>query len=302
MIKNMEPVHHVKTKAGMNTKELLEEYEQCGVMGAGRIGKAYRVMRKMFKEKNKIFLGIAGCMVPGGMKETIHQILSSGKINVFVTTGAMLTHDTIEAIGEKHYKGNAYANDAELNEKGIDRMWDSFMKNEVYIKLEKFVKENQKEIEKAESVGEILTILGKKLPENSILNICYRKKIELFCPAFEDCGIALMIWGLGIRPKTDMLKDLDKMMKIAWESKQNAIIYVGGGVPKNYIQQALQLANPAKYAVQITTDFPHWGGSSGAELREGISWGKLAKNAEYANVYCDATIALPLLWSSVQEK
>jgi deoxyhypusine synthase len=73
-------------------------------------------------------------------------------------------------------------------------------------------------------------------------------------------------------------------------------------VPKNYIQQALQLSKGAAYAVQITMDRPEPGGSSGAELSEGISWGKLKEDAQFANVICDVTIALPLLRAAVMDR
>ncbi|MCL6500762.1 MAG: deoxyhypusine synthase family protein, partial [Candidatus Pacearchaeota archaeon] len=78
--------------------------------------------------------------------------------------------------------------------------------------------------------------------------------------------------------------------------------YIGGGVPKNYIQQALQFAKPADYGIQITTDRPEPGGSSGAPLREGISWGKLSSRAEFVDVFCDATIALPLLYAALNDR
>ncbi len=79
------------------------------------------------------------------------------------------------------------------------------------------------------------------------------------------------------------------------------MIYVGGGVPKNFIQQSLQFSKGADYGIQITTDRVEPGGSSGALLKEGISWGKMNKNADFVDVSCDATIALPLIYGAIKK-
>jgi len=50
-----------------------------------------------------------------------------------------------------------------------------------------------------------------------------------------------------------------------------------------------------KYAVQIVADPPHWGGLSGCTFSEAVSWGKIAKDADKVSVYCDGTIALPII-------
>jgi deoxyhypusine synthase len=116
-----------------------------------------------------------------------------------------------------------------------------------------------------------------------------------------------MVWGRlasGKNISIDVFDDMKEIIDIAWSSKKNGVIYLGGGVPKNFIQQSLQFSKGADYGVQITTDRPEPGGSSGAPLEEGISWGKMKQNAkkeeDYIDIFCDATIALPLLLASVK--
>ncbi len=94
---------------------------------------------------------------------------------------------------------------------------------------------------------------------------------------------------------------MKEIISTAWDSKKNGVIYIGGGLPKNFIQQSMQFSKGASYGVQISTDMPQWGGSSGANLCEGISWGKMKEQGKYIDVYCDATIALPLIWASVKD-
>ena len=147
--------------------------------------------------------------------------------------------------------------------------------------------------------------IGELAPNRGILKICYEKKIPIFCPALSDSGIGLMIWGKKAKGKRelniqiDAFEDLKEIINLVWDAKKVGIIYLGGGVPKNYIQQALQFTKGANYGIQITTDRAESGGSSGAPLKEGVSWGKMNKDALFVNVPCDVTVALPLIWGSV---
>jgi len=237
------------------------------------------------------------------MRNIIIEMLKNNYVDVFVTTGANLTHDLIEALGEKHYQGTENIDDRELNEQGIDRIYNVFMKNRVYEKLEDFFEKNWLEISKTSNIKEFLWKLGSLVGEDSILGICYKKKIPLFCPAIADSGIGLMVWGRKVQGKQiniDAFEDMKEIIDIAWTAKKRGVVYIGGGVPKNFIQQSLQFSKGADYGIQITTDRAESGGSSGAPLREGISWGKMKKEGKYVNVFCDAVIALPLIYAFVK--
>lgn len=302
----MKPVKHIKITKGMSISHLLKEMESTNVIGAGRMGKAASVLEAMLKDNDcKIFLGIAGAMVPSGMREIMLDMLESGHINVFVTTGANLTHDLAEALGFSHYQGDELADDAKLNKKGLVRMYDSYMPAKVYEKMEDFFEKNWKEFENCNNIKEFLWILGKLTPKRSLLKICYEKKIPVFCPAISDSGIGLMVWGRlakGKRINVNAFDDMKEILDIAWTCKKAGVIYLGGGVPKNYIQQSMQFSKGAYYGIQITTDREEYGGSSGAKLKEGISWGKLKEKARYVDVSCDVTIALPIIWAAVKER
>ncbi|MBW3001988.1 deoxyhypusine synthase [Candidatus Woesearchaeota archaeon] len=301
----MKPVNHITVQKGMKVSDLVNQMANSGVMGAGRVAKASNILFEMLSDKDcTVFLGLAGAMVPGGMKNVLVDMLASGKIKVFVTTGANLTHDIFEALGFNHFQGSAKADDAELHKKGIDRIYDTFLKNDVYEKMEDFFKENYYTLSQTKNIKEFLWKLGEILPgKDSILKICFEKKIPIFCPGIADSGIGLMIWGRQAEGKKfdlPVFEDMKEIISTAWDSKKNGVIYIGGGLPKNFIQQSMQFSKGASYGVQISTDMPQWGGSSGANLCEGISWGKMKEEGKYIDVYCDATIALPLIWASVK--
>jgi len=113
----------------------------------------------------------------------------------------------------------------------------------------------------------------------------------------------------GLKPLViDEIKDNYEIFSIKKASKKTGVIYVGGGVPKNYIQQTAYLEDlfglpdsGHDYGIQITTDRPEWGGLSGATFKEGFSWGKEMPSGMYVTCYCDATIALPLVVKAVLE-
>jgi deoxyhypusine synthase len=301
-----EKVNQIDLKKDMKVSELTEEMSKSGVMGAGRIAKAVEIYKDMKKNNAAIFFGLAGAMVPGGMKNIIIDLIEKGYISVLVSTGANLTHDVIEALGYSHLQGKSDADDAELRKKGIDRIYDSFMPSKVYVAMEKFFNQHFDELSRQKNIKDFLWKLGSLLPDDrqnkSILKTCFAHKVPLFCPAIADSGIGLMIWSnIAQNKSTDInaFDDLKEIIDIAWTNKVKGVVYIGGGVPKNYIQQAMQFSTPAQFGIQITMDRPEHGGSSGAELREGISWGKISEKGKFTDVICDATIALPLIAASV---
>jgi deoxyhypusine synthase len=299
----MEPVKPIKLREGISVKELVGQMKEAG-FGARKIGRASGVAKKMFADEEcKVFFGLAGAMVPAGMKQIVIDLINEKKIDVLVSTGANLTHDLIEALGDEHYHCDVW-DDEEFHEKGLDRMYNVLMKNEVYVKLEKFFEDNWDELKKCKTIKELLKKVGEILPDdsNSILKSCYKNNVQLYCPALADSGIGLMIWGrkaAGKEIKIDAFEDMKEIIDFSWTAKKTGVIYVGGGVPKNFVQQSLQFSKGADYGIQITTDRQESGGSSGASLEEGKSWGKMKKEADFVDIFCDATIAMPLVFCNL---
>ena len=99
----MEPVKSMKIKPEMKVTELVAQMKETG-FGARKINKASEIAKKMFADSEcTTFLGLAGAMVPAGMKQIIIDMIQEDKIKVLVTTGANLTHDLIEALNHCHY-------------------------------------------------------------------------------------------------------------------------------------------------------------------------------------------------------
>ncbi len=296
----MKKIEAVKSR--INVNELIKEMGKGG-FGGRRLSETIDVIEAMIKDKEcKVFLGFAGALVPAGMKNLVIEMIENKYVDVIVSTGANLTHDLIEALGGSHLQGNENLDDEKLNEKGFDRIYDVLMDNEVYKPLEYFFDKYLDEFKKAETVQELLSIIGSKLNEDSILGSAYKKKIPIFVPGFIDSGIAMILAFKGLN--INQFKDLNEFLNLIWEFDKKGYIYLGGGVPKNYIQQGLQFCSKggADYGVQITMDRVETGGSSGAELKESISWGKLKKEAKFSDLRQDVTIVLPIIVSCLKER
>ncbi len=301
-------VNQFKIKEDTNILDLINSLQDTG-FNAKRLAMACNIYKEMIEDKECVkFFGLAGAMVPVGMQGIVHDCIEEGFIDVLVTTGANLTHDIAETLGYHHLQGKINVNkidDAELHEEKMNRIYDVFLPNEVYEGIEDFV--SQLKIPNYEMpVSSFLKFLGEQLPDdsNSILRICAKKNVPIFCPAFTDSGLALQLGFHHQDLNLNHFKDMLEMVNLAWDAKIAGVCIIGGGTPKNFIFQSLQFCpNSATYAIQITIDRPEPGGLSGATLNEAMSWGKINENAKYSTVISDATIALPIIyWFLKQSK
>ncbi|UCC21275.1 MAG: deoxyhypusine synthase family protein [Promethearchaeota archaeon] len=297
----LKKVDQFKIDEDTNIVELIKSLKNTG-FNAKRLALACEIYKEMIIDEECIkFFGLAGALVPVGLQRIIYDFIAEGFIDVLVTTGANLTHDLAEALGYHHLQGSIDINginDEVLHSEEINRIYDVFMPNKVYERIEDFISKI-KIPDNQMSVSSFLSYLGSQLPKTSysILRICYDKEIPIFCPAFTDSGLAMQLGFHYQNLNLNHFKDMLKMVNIAWDAKTAGVCILGGGVPKNFIMQSLQFCpNSATYAIQITMDRPEPGGLSGASLREAISWGKISEKAKYSTIISDVTIALPLLF------
>ncbi len=298
----LQDVNQFKITRKTDIRSLMQDLRGTG-FNAKRLALACEIYEKMINDENCVkFFGLAGAMVPVGMQGIIHNFIEEGFVDILVTTGANLTHDIAETLGYHHLQGDikpTELDDASLHREKINRIFDVFLPDDVYMGIEDFVSELDIP-DLNMPVSKFLAFLGEQLPEdpNSILTICAEREIPIFCPAFTDSGLALQL-GFHFRDlNLNHFKDMMEMVDLAWDADRAGVCIVGGGVPKNFIFQSLQFCpTSAEYALQITMDRPEPGGLSGATLDEAISWGKVNESAQKSMVISDATIALPfILW------
>ncbi len=293
------PIRHAKITRDMTVSQLVSSLSGAA-FGAGRLCEAVDIYRDMVSDRECTkFFGLAGAMVPAGMRQIVSDMIRDEEINILVSTGANLVHDIIESIGLHHYKGTDTADDVELKHSSINRIYDVFLPEEHFAGLEEKLQPIFRELPDKLSISEFLSHIGGKLDDdNSILKSAYDMGIPVYCPAIQDSIIGLQAWLYRqTNPlNVDVFADMKGLIDRCYEAKRSGVFIVGGGVPKNFILQSM-LVTPKSfdYAIQLTMDRPETGGLSGATLDEARSWGKVGENARSVTVYSDATITLPII-------
>nr|WP_165394891.1 deoxyhypusine synthase [Methanofollis fontis] len=298
-----------------DVSSLLAEMSTSGFQGK-KLGESVAIWEEMIRDPEcTIILGLSGAMVPAGMQECLIELVRRRYVDVIVSTGANIFHDIAEHLGIRHFLGHHVADDAALYREGIDRIYDVFAYEEQFRSVDWQVADFAAEIapfnaSSARFVERLAGLITCLAPEGrSITAAAAEAGVPIFVPALCDSsiGIALTVARRrGVDIGIDQIADADELTAIVEASGRTGVVYVGGGVPKNFIQQTqviasmhnLELGGHA-YAIQYTTDAPHWGGLSGCTFEEAISWGKESPETRQVQCFCDATIALPIVTSAL---
>lgn len=279
------------------------------------------ILNRMIKDKNcTIFLTLAGSTSAGGCMQVYVDMVKNKMVDAIVATGASIVDmDFFEALGFKHYKGSPYADDRVLRDNYIDRIYDTYIDEDELQVCDVTIKKIADGLkpgayssrEFIREMGRYLTKKSKK--KDSLVQVCFENNVPIFCPAFTDSsagfGLVKHQWDNPKKHITiDAVKDFLELTKIKMKAKTSGLFMVGGGVPKNFIQDTVICAEMLgvdvpmhQYAVQITVADPRDGACSSSTLKEASSWGKVETIYEQM-VYAEATSVLPLITSYVYHK
>jgi len=302
-----------------NVDDLLSALKYCGFQGRN-LGKALDILEKMVVDDECLtVLTLSGAMVPAGMGELICVLMEYNLIDVLVTTGANIIHDLVDGITDiGHYIGSSDADDSELFRFRINRIYDVYLPEENYRTTEKELLLKIKELFPEKNVfitpSKLLAKLGDKLDYRCILSIAAKNKIPIFVPAFSDSEFALDLYVYnkqeGFDFQFDILKEIETFGDYIKSTKKTGTVIIGGGVPRNWAQQIFPLLDQLEqldtigydYSVRIHTATEYDGGLSGCTVSESKSWGKYSLDSRSVSVWCDATIALPILITGLLQR
>ena len=308
------PVEPFVVEAGLTADQIVARMEKISFQGRN-LATAHRVWQKMLEDDVTIFLGMAGALSAGGLRLIVAHLIQHRYIDCLVSTGANLYHDLHETRGQHHYVGSPLADDAALVEERIDRVYDTYASEEEFCGNDAWIAAYAATLEQRPYTSrEFLHLLGghlwKTTGADGILTAAFRANVPIFCPAIADSSIGMGLSQARQLKATsghiDIIGDIVESANMVIRRPRTASVVLGGGTPKNFINQAsvqAELYSSAvgghRYALQIITDVPHFGGASGSTLEEARSWGKLATDAAQVSVQADATIVLPLLASAL---
>jgi deoxyhypusine synthase len=311
-----EPVKHIRIKGKVTVDQLVHQFQNSGSFGAGRVSTACDIYERMVRDDDcAVFLALAGAMVPAGLRSLVADMIRENLIDVLVTTGANMVHDVIESLGGHHYKGHWAVDDYMLYKNHTYRIYDVFVPEEDFIKLDCGLVElyDQIAIEyggRSLSSRDFAWELGRRLEDpDSILRAAYEAKAPVFIPAVRDSEFGYVYYLHASRRNfkntlvVDAFKDVPEIIGICRSVSRNGMIVIGGGVPRNTIQSAaLATKSGIDYAVVITMDRAETGGLSGSTLEETVSWGKLKGQADKVMVIGDAMMVFPIMAASIHER
>jgi deoxyhypusine synthase len=292
---------------------------------AGRLREGCQLfVQRMLDPEVTVGLTLTGAMTPAGLgMSCLIPLMEAGFVDWVISTGANLYHDAHFALGLAMHRGTPSADDVELRDKGVVRIYDIFFDYSVLLSTDQFVREvsAREEFQRPMSSAEYHHLLGGYVRERekalgltrrSVLAAAYELEVPLYTSSPGDSSIGMNVAEqalAGSKLRFDVSADVNETAAIVLEAKRtggkSAVLIVGGGSPKNFmlqtepqIQEVLGIDERGHdYFLQMTDARPDTGGLSGATPAEAVSWGKIDPDQLPGTVvvYGDNSIALPVL-------
>jgi deoxyhypusine synthase len=267
-----------------------------------------------------VFLTLSGSTSAGGCMQVYADMVKYNMVDAVVATGASIVDmDFFEALGFKHYQGSSFADDRELRRNYIDRIYDTYIDEEQLQACDMTVKAIADNLEpRPYSSREFIHEMGRYLAahavkKESLVELAFTHQVPIFCPAFTDSSAGFgLVKHQADRPERhlsiDSVRDFYELTRIKMEAKTSGLFMIGGGVPKNFVQDTVICAEVLgrevpmhRYAVQVTVADVRDGACSSSTLKEAASWGKVETTYEQM-VYAEATTVVPLIASALYHR
>jgi len=308
------PIEHIDITS-FDSRKIISSMEKMS-FASRETANAARIFNEMIKDKNcTIFLTLAGSTSAAGCMDLYKDLVKYNMVDAIVATGAsIIDMDFFEALGFKHYQGSQFQDDNELRKNYIDRIYDTFIdEDELQLCDKKICEIADKLPPKSYTSREFIYEMGKYLKnnskkKNSLIKTAYDHNVPIFCPAFTDSSAGFgLVMHQEKNPKKhitiDSVREFRELTEIKIKSKSSGLFMIGGGVPKNFVQDTVICAELLgkktemhKYAIQITVADSRDGSCSSSTLKEASSWGKVDTTKEQM-VFAEATSILPLIAS-----
>src|ERR1051325_9171203 len=292
---------------------------------AGRLADGCRLFTQlMLEDAVTVGMSLTGAMTPAGLgMSTIIPMIEAGFIDWIVSTGANLYHDAHFGLGLAMHKGTPFADDVELREHGVVRIYDVFFDYEVLLSTDAYIRQvsARPEFQRSMSTAEYHYLLGGFILEReqalgisrkSLLGVAHECGVPIYTSSPGDSSIGMNVAEqalAGSRLRLDVSADVNETAAIVLHAQRHGgrsgVLIIGGGSPKNFvlqtepqIQEVLGIAETGHdYYLQITDARPDTGGLSGATPSEAVSWGKVDPDRlpETFVCYVDNTLGFPIL-------
>ena len=313
------PVEHIDITS-FDSRKIIDSMDKMSFTSRDT-ARASSIFNEMLSDKScTTFLTLAGSTSAAGCMKVYSDMIKYNMIDVIVATGAsIIDMDFFEALGFRHYQGSQFQDDTQLRENYIDRIYDTYIDEEELQTCDKTICEIANNLDpRAYTSREFIKEIGKYLKSNakkkgSLIETAYDNNVPIFCPAFTDSSAGFgLVMHQEQNPKShitiDSVREFRELTEIKIKSKNSGLFMIGGGVPKNFIQDTVICAellgkkvSMHKYAIQITVADSRDGACSSSTLKEASSWGKVNTTKEQM-VFAEATTVLPLIASDAYHR
>jgi deoxyhypusine synthase len=196
-------------------------------------------------------LTLAGSTSAAGCMQVYADMVRFGMVDVIVSTGASIVDmDFFEALGFKHYQGSIHADDGELRDHFVDRIYDTYIDEDELQRCDRTIGRIADTLEpKAYSSRAFIHEMGSWLKTNakkkgSLVETAFDHGVPIFVPAFTDCSAGFGLVQHQLRNKDihltiDSVADFREMAEIMVKAKATGLTMIGGGVPKNFAQDVV---------------------------------------------------------------
>jgi deoxyhypusine synthase len=313
-----------------SVESLISELASYGGV-ASQVAAGAKALETMARDKKCFrFLTVSGAMTVGKMDLVICDMIESGLIHGVSSTGALMAHGLVSSIGLKHYKYNPAYDDTELARRRLNRVTDTLEPETNLDTVEEVIGKVIEQLDGSEPISPTILnqMIGRHLAENypedrGILKSAYLHRVPVFVPAFVDSELGNDLYIHNLKRRRDgkkpILVDLEidskELIRCATETPRFGIFTIGGGVPRNNVQNVAPLIEiinerlgpiiPNRrftYGIRICPDKPHFGHLSGCTYSENESWRKAAADGIYAEIQADATQVWPFLAKYIFER
>ncbi len=313
------PVEHIDITS-FDSRPIISSMKKMSFVSR-ETANAASIFNEMLKDKEcTIFLTLAGSSSAAGCMNIYKDLVKYNMIDAIVATGAsIIDMDFFEALGFKHYQGSQFQDDSELRKNYIDRIYDTYIDEDELQICDKTICNIADSLEaRSYTSREFIQEIGSYLKKNSkkkdsLIETAYENNVPIFCPAFTDSSAGFgLVMHQEKNPKQhitiDSIREFRELTEIKIQSKESGLFMIGGGVPKNFIQDTVICAellgkevDMHKYAIQITVADSRDGACSSSTLKEASSWGKVDVTKEQM-VFAEATSVLPIIASDAFHK
>jgi len=304
------PVEDISINEDTPIEKIFEQMSKSGGFESRNLAESLDILTTMIKDDNcQKFLSFVAAIMSTGLRGIVKDMLKNKWFNVVITTCGALDHDIARHFSN-YNEGSFTLDDVMLAKENIHRLGNVLVPMDSYgplieEKMQLFLEEEYNKGTREMSTEDICKMIGSHLGEDSFLYWASKNDIKVIVPGIVDGAVGSQIWMFTQKHadfKLNITKDADTLSGIVFKAKKSGALMLGGGISKHHTLWWNQYRDGLDFAVYITTAQEFDGSSSGALVREAISWGKVTQNAKQTTIHAEITTALPFLYSALLSK